>query len=97
MWCGGVLLALIPVVGGVHVLRVGHVTLRGRFGSRLDVFGIDAMIVAVFLIAVGFAIHFYFFWRLAQSSQWVSQIRMLICALIMGGSVALFICRVLAF
>jgi hypothetical protein len=62
-WFAGVFLALLPIGYGIHALKVGRTVLLGN-RSAADLTGPPGVFLAAAYIAIGFFIHFHYFWGL---------------------------------
>jgi hypothetical protein len=87
MWLLGVGLALLPLGYGVQCLLTGQARLWGSNGADLDLYGSDAVALAIACISVAAFIHFHWFWGLHRRLLRFSQSFKIIAVLVFLGSV----------
>ena len=64
-WFAGVVMAMVPVIYGIHSIRRGYTTLPGSRGAE-KLTGEAGVWLAVACIALGAFLHFHFFWGLSE-------------------------------
>ena len=72
-WIAGVILALLPIIYGIHCIQQGHTTLFGSGDIDEKLSGVAGTSLAVAYIAVGAFIHFHYFWGLSERLYRFSQ------------------------
>jgi len=96
MWLLGFLLALVPILYGMHCLWSGHTKLVGGRGASLDLTGSAAVAMAIAYIAMGGYMHAHWFWGLHHKLEPLSPILKLLAVLAFLGGLGYTGYRILA-
>jgi hypothetical protein len=94
-WFAGVVLAVVPVIYGIHSIQRGYATLPGRRGVSETLTGEAGVWLAVAAIAFGAFLHFHYFWGLSEGlwrfSEALKVVSMLALLAAFGGALFLAI------
>src|SRR5438105_4300649 len=96
VWLGGVGLALVPVIYGIHCLVTGHAVLPGRGRGQLDVCGSAAVALAIAYIAVGVLGHLHWFWGAYRRLAGFGAALEVIALIVFVMSLSFAICKILS-
>lgn len=82
----GIGLALAPIGYGIFCLLTGHATLPGSRGGRIELYGTQAVVLAIGYIAIGVFFHAHWFWGLHPKLELYSQALKILAAVVFLGS-----------
>ena len=96
-WIYGLVLAAVPLAYGVWCIVTRHATLRGRWGSAMELRGRTAIARGVVWVAVGLFMHLHFLWS-AHPRWWrVARWGKVLCMLAFMAGIMYFVCWFLVF